>query len=109
MATINKFSINVSQEVIDDLIVRINNTRWTQEPEGAGWGYGTNSAYLKQLVQHWSYDYDWRKHEAYLNQFDQFTTDIDGITIHFLHIKGKGAQRKPLLLVHGWPDSFYRF
>ena len=109
MATINQFKINVPQAVIDDLFVRINQTRWTEEPTGAGWGYGTNSGYLKQLVQHWSYDYDWRKQEAYLNKFDQFTTEIDGINIHFLHIKGKGPKRKPLLLIHGWPDSFYRF
>jgi pimeloyl-ACP methyl ester carboxylesterase len=109
MATINKFKINVAQEVLEDLFIRIKQTRWTEEPAGAGWGYGTNSGYLKQLVQYWSNGYDWRKQEAYLNQFDQFTTDIDGITIHFIHVKGKGRQRKPLILIHGWPDSFYRF
>jgi pimeloyl-ACP methyl ester carboxylesterase len=109
MATINRFTISVPQAVIDDLFVRINQTRWTEEPLGAGWGYGTNSGYLRQLVQHWSNDYDWRKQEAYLNKFDQFTTEIEGINIHFLHIKGKGPKRKPLLLIHGWPDSFYRF
>jgi pimeloyl-ACP methyl ester carboxylesterase len=109
MATINKFKINVAQDVLEDLFVRIKQTRWTEEPAGAGWEYGTNSGYLKQLVQYWSNGYDWRKQEAYLNQFDQFTTDIDGITIHFIHVKGKGRQRKPLLLIHGWPDSFYRF
>lgn len=109
MATINKFTINVAQEVLEDLFVRIKQTRWTEEPAGAGWKYGTNSGYLKQLVQYWSNGYDWRKQEASLNQFDQFTTDIDGVSIHFIHVKGKGRQRKPLLLIHGWPDSFYRF
>jgi microsomal epoxide hydrolase len=109
MAAINKFRINVQQAVLDDLAARLKNTRWTEEPQGAGWSYGTNSGYLKELVDYWQHTYNWRKQEEILNQFPQFTTEINGTTIHFIHIKGKGDATKALLLIHGWPDSFYRF
>lgn len=109
MAAINTFKINVGQEVLNDLTTRLQNTRWTEEPQGAGWSYGTSADYLKELSDYWQNTYDWRKQEEKLNQFPQFTTEIDGITIHFIHIKGKGNTNKPLLLIHGWPDSFYRF
>jgi len=109
MATINKFQIKVQQDVLDDLANRLQNTRWTKEPAGSGWNYGTNSAYLKELVNYWKNDYNWRKHEEALNKIPQYTTEIDDVTIHFLHIKGKNQTTPPLLLVHGWPDSFYRF
>lgn len=109
MATINKFQINVQQSILDDLSERIKNTRWTEEPAGSEWRYGTNSKYLKELAHYWQTGYDWRKQEAALNLLPQYTTVIDDITIHFIHVKGKGNNNKPLLLVHGWPDSFYRF
>ena len=109
MGTINKFQINIQQNVLDDLSNRLKNTRWTEEPEGSEWTYGTNSTYLKELVRHWQTRYDWRKQEKALNQLPQYTTAIDDITVHFIHVKGKGNNNKPLLLIHGWPDSFYRF
>jgi len=107
--SISTFSIEVSQAVLDDLQERLQKTRWTDEPAGTGWNYGTNAAYLKELVAYWQKDYDWRKQEAMLNTLPHFKTEIDGISIHFIHIKGKGNNPKPLLLTHGWPDSFYRF
>jgi pimeloyl-ACP methyl ester carboxylesterase len=109
MATINPFSIEISQEVLTDLNTRLKQTRWTDEPENAGWGYGTNPAYLRELVDYWQNKYDWRKHEQELNRYSQFTTEIDGIKVHFLHVKGKGNNARPLILTHGWPDSYYRF
>ncbi|MDL5511134.1 epoxide hydrolase [Arenibacter sp. M-2] len=109
MSTINKFKINVQQEVLDDLSARLHNTRWIEEPAGSGWGYGTNSGYLKELVNYWKNHYNWRKHEEELNKIPQYTTVIDDVTVHFLHIKGKSTSSKPLLLIHGWPDSFLRF
>ena len=63
MATIKDFKINVQQDVLDDLYSRIKNTRWTSSPEGSEWAYGTNSEYLKELVNYWQESYDWRKHE----------------------------------------------
>ena len=103
------FKINIAQSVLDDLKTRIANTRWIDEPKDAGWNYGTNPKYLHELMTYWQTKYDWRKQETMLNNFPQFTTEIDGIKIHFLYLKGKGKNPKPLILTHGWPDCFYRF
>ncbi|MBI1768213.1 MAG: epoxide hydrolase [Bacteroidetes bacterium] len=103
------FKIEVAQNVLDDLKARLKMTRWTDEPNNAGWSYGTNPAYLRELLDYWQNKYDWRKQEAELNKFPHFKTEIDGISIHFIHVKGKGSNSKPLILTHGWPDSFYRF
>ncbi len=81
----------------------------SDDVEGAGWSMGTDAAYLKELVVYWRDGYDWRKHEAELNALPQFKADIDGTTIHFVHVKGKGPNPRPLILTHGWPDSFHRF
>ncbi len=102
------FKIDVSQSVLDDLQLRLKNTRWPDEIEDAGWDYGTNREYLKQLAYYWQTDYDWRAQEAKLNEFAQFKAEVDGLNIHFVHIEGKGPNPTPLLLVHGWPDSFFR-
>ena len=109
MQTAKPFKIEVAQSVLDDLKARIKQTRWADAPENAGWNYGTSPDYLKELADYWVNKYDWRKHEAQLNKFPQFTVEIDGVKLHFLHIKGKGSNPKPLLLTHGWPDCFYRF
>lgn len=109
MTEITPFKIAVPQEVLNDLSTRLQQTRWTDEPENADWNYGTNPAYLRELVDHWQNKYDWRTQEAALNKLPQFRTTIDGITIHFIHIKGNSKSPKPLILTHGWPDSFYRF
>lgn len=103
------FKINISESVLKDLQNRLKQTRWTDEPNNADWNYGTSPNYLRLLVDYWINQYDWRKHEKMLNQFPQYKTVIDGIEIHFIHVKGKGENPKPLLLTHGWPDSFYRF
>jgi microsomal epoxide hydrolase len=102
------FKIDVPQPVLDDLRHRLAHTRWPDEIESAGWDYGTNRAYLKQLAAYWQTDYDWRAQEAKLNEFAQFTAEVEGLGVHFLHIEGKGPNPVPLLLVHGWPDSFFR-
>lgn len=103
------FKIEIQQSVLDDLKTRLRQTRWTDEPEDAGWNYGTNPKYLRELVDYWQNQYDWRKQETELNKFPQFKAEIDGIGIHFIHVKGKGSNPKPIILTHGWPDSFYRF
>ncbi len=103
------FTVNIPQTVITDLKNRIQNTRWPGEPEGAGWQLGTSEQYLKELAQYWVNGYSWEKYEKQLNQYPQYITEIDGIQIHFQYIKGKGNNARPLLLTHGWPDSYYRF
>src|SRR5258708_4941624 len=105
---VQPFTIKVRQEVLDDLRERLARTRWTDEIEGAGWDYGTDLSYLKSLVDYWQNDFDWRAQEVKLNQFAQFRAEIDGLGIHFIHERGKGPNPLPIVLTHGWPDSFYR-
>jgi len=103
------FEINIDKAVIDDLKARIANTRWTYEIENSKWEYGTNKTYLKELCDYWVNSFDWKKQEAYLNSFGHFKTTIDGVGLHFIHQKGEGQHSIPILLSHGWPDSFVRF
>ncbi|MBL0745690.1 epoxide hydrolase family protein [Chryseolinea lacunae] len=109
MKTPTPFKIEVPNEVLTDLSTRLKQTRWTDAPESSGWNFGTNPAYLRELVHYWQNQYDWRAQEAALNKLPQFKVTIDGVSIHFIHAKGKGKNPKPLILTHGWPDSFYRF
>jgi pimeloyl-ACP methyl ester carboxylesterase len=106
---IRAFRIEVAPEVLDDLRLRLNKTRWSYQPEGTNWDAGTDPSYLRELVDYWQDTYDWRQHEAELNQFAHFKTDVDGVGIHFIHQRGKGPNPFPLILTHGYPDSFYRF
>lgn len=105
---VEAFTMNISQATLDDLHNRLAHTRWPDEIEGAGWDYGTNLDSLKSLVTYWQNQFDWRAQEARLNQFAQFRAEIDGFGIHFIHERGKGPHSLPLILTHGWPDSFFR-
>jgi pimeloyl-ACP methyl ester carboxylesterase len=106
---IRPFEINIPQAALDDLQERLKRTRWTDQAQNSGWSMGTNLDYMKELADYWQRKYDWRKHEAELNRFQQFKTDVDGIEIHFIHEHGRGGNPTPIILTHGWPDSFYRF
>jgi pimeloyl-ACP methyl ester carboxylesterase len=106
---IQRFRIDVEKSVLDDLQERLAKTRFATGTEGAGWDYGTNPTYLEDLCGYWRHAFDWRKQESYLNSFKHFRADVDGVGLHFIHEKGKGDNPIPLLLVHGWPDSFARF
>ena len=103
------FRIDVKQAVLDDLHDRVARTRWPDEPEGAGWSMGTDLAFMKRLADHWLTRYDWRAQEAALNEHPQFIADVDGTDLHFVHVRGTGPDPTPLLLIHSFPDSFYRF
>jgi pimeloyl-ACP methyl ester carboxylesterase len=103
------FTIAIPQSTLDDLLERLARTRWIDEVEESSWEYGISLAYMKELADYWQHRYDWRKHEAALNTFAQFKADIDGVGIHFIHERGKGPNPTPLLLIHGFPDSFYRY
>lgn len=109
MKNVTEFKVSVSQQVLDDLQNRLKNTRWPGEADGSGWNFGTNEAYLKELVNYWLTKYDWRKQEEALNRYPQYMADVKGVKIHFQYIKGKGKDAKPLVLTHGWPDSYLRF
>jgi microsomal epoxide hydrolase len=106
--SIHPFTVYIPQATLDDLRDRLSRTRWPDEVEGADWDYGTNLDYLRSLVDYWQHAFDWRAQEALLNQFAQFRADIDGFGIHFLHERGRGPNPVPIVLTHGWPDSFYR-
>ncbi|WP_068920519.1 epoxide hydrolase family protein [Planobispora rosea] len=106
---INPFRIDIPQNEVDDLRDRLARTRWSGELHGQGWSRGVPTGYLQQLAAYWADGYDWRKHEARLNELPQFTTDIDGQTIHFAHIRSPEAGATPLMLIHGWPGSIAEF
>jgi len=109
------FRIDVPQAVLDDLRERLARTRWPDQAPGAPWAYGADLAYVKELCAYWRERYDWRKHEALLNGFRQFTAPVAGIDLHFIHVEGRGHEEGrgpaplPLLLSHGWPGSIWEF
>lgn len=106
---IKPFTINIEQSALDDLQSKLKQTRWTEGAEKLGWEYGTSAEYLRELTNYWIKDYDWRKHEAELNKLAHFKANIQDKEIHFIHERSKNPNATPLLLLHGWPDSFYRF
>jgi pimeloyl-ACP methyl ester carboxylesterase len=108
-AAIRPFQIDVPQAEVDDLRDRLARTRWPDELPGVGWSRGVPLGYLKELAEHWRSGYDWRKHEAALNQLPQFTTTVDGASVHFAHVRSPEPGATPLLLVHGWPGSIVEF
>lgn len=103
------FKIAVPEAQLADLKYRLQHTRWPDEPADAGWAMGTNLHYLKRLTDYWINEYDWRRAEASLNALANFKVNIDGIDLHFIHQRSKNPKATPLLLLHGWPDSFYRY
>jgi pimeloyl-ACP methyl ester carboxylesterase len=99
------FRISIPQRDLDDLRERLALTRWPDEPERAGWDYGTNLEYIRSLVEYWHSTYDWRAHERALNSFHHFRAPIDGHVIHFIHERGAGPKPLPLVITHGWPST----
>jgi epoxide hydrolase len=109
VTTINPFHIHIPQEQLDDLHARLDRTRWPDELPGVGWSYGIPLDYLKELAHYWRHSYDWRAAERRLNSFPQFTTEIDGQNVHFLHVRSARPDALPLLITHGWPGSVVEF
>lgn len=103
------FSIYVPEAVLDDLQKRLAATRWPEPIPGSGWEYGANVDFIRDLCAYWRDGYDWREHERQLNRFPGFLAEVDGVEIHFWHVKGKGPSPFPLLLIHGWPGSIFEF
>lgn len=103
---VNSFNIHIDEETLDDLRQRLANTRWTDEVSGAGWDYGANLDYMRELANHWQNAFDWRKQEKALNEGAHYRADIDGLGIHFIHERGTGESPLPLILFHDWPSSF---
>ena len=99
------FTINTSDETLNDLQTRIRSTRFPDEIPDSDWDYGTNRTYLQELVKYWQEEFDWRAQEQRLNKFNQYKTNINGLNIHFIHQRSTHANAMPLLLLNGWPSS----
>jgi pimeloyl-ACP methyl ester carboxylesterase len=106
---IRPFRIAIPQDDLDDLADRLHRSRWPDELPGVGWSRGVPLAYLQQLAAYWRDGYDWRRQEARLNELPQFTTTIDGQTVHFLHVRSPEPGALPLLVTHGYPSSIVEF
>ncbi|MBL9153116.1 MAG: alpha/beta fold hydrolase [Verrucomicrobiales bacterium] len=109
-ASVEPFRVAVPDTVLTDLRERLARTRWpASEIDGAGWDYGVPMAYLKSLTAYWADGYDWRRQEAALNAIPQFRTRIDGVDLHYFHVRSPHPDALPLVLVHGWPGSVWEF
>jgi epoxide hydrolase len=108
-ATVRPFRIDVSQHDLDDLRLRLEQTRWPDELPGIGWSRGVPLDYLKGLAEYWCTGFDWRVQEARLNELPQFTTEIDGQSIHFVHVRSPEPNALPLIITHGYPGSVVEF
>jgi epoxide hydrolase len=106
---IRPFRIAIPQDDLDDLADRLHRSRWPDELPGVGWSRGVPLAYLQQLAAYWRDGYDWRRQEERLNGLPQFTTTIDGQTVHFLHVRSPEPGALPLLVTHGYPSSIVEF
>jgi epoxide hydrolase len=108
MDTISPFRIAIPDTDLDDLHERLDRTRWP-DGIGAGWSRGVPLDYLRDLADRWRHRFDWRAQEARLNELPQFTTGVDGQTIHLVHLQSPEPDALPLVLTHGWPSSFAEF
>jgi len=107
--TIEEFRIDIPQAELDDLRDRLGRTRWPDQLPGVGWDYGIALDDVRELAEYWRTGYDWRVHERRLNSFPQFTTEIDGQVVHFLHVRSASPGAMPLIMTHGWPGSVVEF
>lgn len=106
---IRVFEVRVEEAVLTDLATRLDAARLPPLQGPPGWDAGADPAYLRELVEYWRKDFDWRACEARLNRFLQFRAEVNGADIHFIHERGRGRRPLPLILTHGFPDSFTRF
>ena len=106
---IHPLRVEIPQSDLDDINERLARVRWPDELSGVGWDYGVPSDYVRDLVNYWANDFDWRKQETKLNAYQQFTTDIDGQRVHFIHVRSPEPDALPLILTHGWPMSVFEY
>jgi pimeloyl-ACP methyl ester carboxylesterase len=104
---IKPYRVQVAEETLQDLRERLDHTRWPDEVENAGWDYGIPLGYMREIVEYWRTQFDWRAQERSINSFANYRVDLDGIGVHFIHERGHGPKPLPLLITHGWPSSFY--
>ena len=108
-ATIRPFKMHVPDCVLIDLRRRLAEAKWPDQLPGTTWEYGADIKKVRELADYWQNGYDWRAQEAKINRFDQFTTEIDGQQIYFIHQRSSRPDAIPLMLIHGWPGSIVEF
>jgi hypothetical protein len=108
-APIRPFKMHVPDRVLIDLRRRLADANWPDQLPGTTWEYGADIKKVRELADYWQNGYDWRAQEAKINQFDQFTTEIDGQQIYFIHQRSPRPDAIPLMLIHGWPGSILEF
>jgi pimeloyl-ACP methyl ester carboxylesterase len=106
---IETFTIHVDDAQLVDLRDRIVRTRWPDQVPGTGWDMGTDVSYLQALLAYWADEFDWRAQERWLNGYDHFRAQVDGIQVHFVHQRARNGNGIPLILTHGWPGSFVEY
>lgn len=106
---VRPFTVSIPQADIDDLKQRLARTRWPDPETVDDWSQGVRLENARALVDHWEHRYDWRRLESALHRFPQFLTEIDGLDIHFLHVRSGNPDAMPLILTHGWPGSVLDF
>ncbi len=104
-----RFTIAIPDATLRDLKARLRQTRWPDQIPGSGWSQGTDTQYLKEMVAYWADGFDWRAQEKKLNDLPHYRAEVDGLRIHFIHVRGKGPDAIPVLMLHGWPSSFVQF
>ncbi len=109
MSAITPFRVEIPQADLDDLRDRLDRVRWPDELPGVGWDLGIPLERTRELAGYWREKFDWRAQEAALNRFPQYTTEIDGQQVHFLHVRSPNSDALPLVLTHGWPGSVLEF
>ncbi len=109
MACLTPFNLDIPEDTIATIKARVASYPWHEMPDDGGWDYGVNLDYMKEICAYWVEEFDWHKQQAAINQFNQFTSPIDGVDIHFIHEKGSGSNPKPLIISHGWPGTVVEF
>lgn len=105
-SSVKSISVYIPDKEIEDLKKRLKQTRWPAPIKGSNWKDGTDSDYLRSLIDFWANSYNWREREGRINSYNHYVAEVDGSNIHFIHTKGKGKNPVPLLLLQGWPSSF---
>src|SRR5579859_7144776 len=105
------FTVQASPEALEDLRARLRATRWPDAPQDAGWSLGTDLSYLRELAGYWAGEFDWTAQEAALARYPRFRARLGDLSIHFVHARAAAPAGPvlPLVLCHGWPDSFWRY
>ena len=103
---VQPFQVHIPESTLEDLRQRLARTRWSGEIPGSQWDYGANLDYVKELVDYWASEFDWRAQEQTINTFDHFRAKVEDIDVHFIHQRGRGPDPIPLIITHGWPSPF---